>query len=88
MPKATTSPTSPVDIKPYLVTSTSRDPAKPKTPPKLSSKPKSVGTKARPWTDAERLILFELAVKHGASIKTFEGKIAGRTGKQCYNTWQ
>jgi hypothetical protein len=34
------------------------------------------------------LILFELAVKNGASIKTFEGKIAGRTGKQCYNTWQ
>jgi len=88
MPKALTSPPSPIDMKPYLVTSTSRDPAKPKSPPKPKPKPKSVGRKARPWTDAERLILFELAVKRGASKKSFEGKIEGRTGKQCYLTWQ
>jgi len=49
---------------------------------------KVAGVKGRPWTDAEKLILFELAVKHGASMKTFEGKIEGRTGKQCFSTWQ
>lgn len=80
MPRAPKPASTPSDVKPYASGS---------SPPSPTPSPgKRAGTKGRPWTVAEKLRLFEIAVKHGASVKHFEGQFEGRTGHQCYLTWQ
>lgn len=44
--------------------------------------------RGRAWTPAERLLLFDIAVTTGASSKSFDAVIPGRTAKQCYDTWK
>jgi hypothetical protein len=53
-----------------------------------SKRPTAGGNSGRPWTPEEKLKIFEIVVKHGASVKHFEGVIEGRTAKQCYLSWQ
>lgn len=50
--------------------------------------PSKRGGTGRPWTREEKLLLFETVLKKGAGVKTFEGLIEGRTGKQCYDSWK
>ncbi|RXK37171.1 hypothetical protein M231_05540 [Tremella mesenterica] len=42
---------------------------------------------SKAWMGEEKVRMFELVMKHGLSIKTFEGQFEGRTAKQCYDSW-
>ena len=80
------------DVKPYTTPSTSDfDPSLTNsskagnletTPTKSPSR-----TKLPAWTDAERLVLFKIAITRGASAKNFEGVLEGRTAHLCYCQW-
>lgn len=58
--------------------------------PKTTLKPEASapGTPAKgKWTTTEMEALFLAALGAGPSAKMFEGKVAGRTAKQCYDQW-
>lgn len=40
------------------------------------------------WTAADLEALFTAALGSGPSMKMFEGKVPGRTAKQCHDTWR
>jgi hypothetical protein len=44
--------------------------------------------KKRPWTPNNKITLLTIASRRGASIKTFEGAIDGRSGLACYIQWR
>jgi AraC-like DNA-binding protein len=44
--------------------------------------------KKRPWTPNNKITLLTIASRRGASIRTFEGAIDGRTGLACYIQWR
>lgn len=50
------------------------------------TKPSKAAKNSRKWTDRELEQLFLSAVKQ-VGVKDFEGRIEGRSGNQCYQTW-
>ena len=80
MPRSSQTPSAPKgDVKPY-------DRSSPSSAAK-SPEGNKRGGPGRPWTGEEKLVIFDLAMKHGTSLKVFEGCLEGRTAKQCYLTW-
>jgi hypothetical protein len=77
MPRHSKSPTP--EFKPYTKQTSSDAPQSEDTPKKRGA--------GRPWTSEDLIILFDVVVKHGASTKSFEGAIEGRTRRQCVMTW-
>jgi hypothetical protein len=62
-------------------------PLKPAKNTKTAVKP-AVVAKKRAWTMTDKLTLLAVVTKRGASIKTFEGAIDGRSGLACYIQWR
>jgi len=62
-------------------------PAKPAKYTKTAVKP-DVVPKRRVWTMTDKLTLLSVATRRGASIKSFEGAIDGRSGLACYIQWR
>jgi hypothetical protein len=69
----------------------------------LGAKPKRAKTKAtttddeddtkvfrtpRRWTASDLEALFTAAIGDGPSMRMFEGRVPGRTPKQCHDTWR
>ena len=78
------------DVKPYTTPSTSDiDPSLTirSKAGNLETTPTKPRTKLPPWTDAERLVLFKIAITKGASAKNFEGVLEGRSAHLCYCQW-
>jgi hypothetical protein len=89
-PTHSPSPTpNPRGVKREASSPTSDEDIKPSTKAKSrTKKPNGGKAPARKWTADELDALLTIALKHGASIPNFEGKIPGRTGLQCMRTWQ
>lgn len=45
-------------------------------------------SKGRPWTATELLALFDIVGIPAPNAKVFEGRIEGRSGYQCQQTWR
>lgn len=56
--------------------------------PNVKGKTASGKPKARPWTATELLALFDTVGIPAPNAKAFEGRIAGRSGYQCQQTWR
>lgn len=82
MPRAAQE-TSATDVKPYIRSS---PPTTPTT--KTSATKIRTPTKGQPWTAEDKVAIFNVAIKQGATSKNFEAVLPGRTGKQCYDTWK
>lgn len=79
---------SPIDVEEYTA---KRSKAKPEAKSNDESTPKKQTTKnpARPWTGEELDVLLTIAVDGGgASRANYEGRIPGRSGFQCNQTWR
>ena len=87
---------------PPITPNVTPDKPKPKPDPKPKPKAKVAGKspKTTPgppgssgrdhpktWTPAEKLKLYDIVVKKGASRNSFEGQFEGRIASQCYITW-
>ena len=83
MPRIITTKTTNVKTEFYPSSSPSSDDSKTASP----TKPKRTG-KVHPWTPQDKVKIYEIAMKSGASAKNFEGVLEGRTGKQCYDNWK
>ncbi|EJT50505.1 hypothetical protein A1Q1_00203 [Trichosporon asahii var. asahii CBS 2479] len=53
-----------------------------------NKQPASGKSKGRPWTAAELLALFDIVGIPSPNAKAFEGRIEGRSGYQCQQTWR
>lgn len=59
-----------------------------KKPEVNGKKPANSKSKGRPWTATELLALFDIVGIPSPNAKVFEGRIEGRSGYQCQQTWR
>lgn len=62
----------------------------PSKSPSKDTKPKTPTSKnpSRPWSADELELLLDLVLETPPGIKTFEGRVPGRTGYQAVQTWR
>jgi len=80
------------DVEVHTVPTSRQAAAKRKTKTKTAPKPngRRNHTGGKKWTGADLEALFAavLVLGDGPTMRSLEGKVEGRTAKQCYDTWK